>query len=1072
LSLILTTAAMFALLGQNGDTTEPRLMRTPAIHGDTVVFSYAGDLWVTKTSSGELARRLTSHPGLEIRPKISPDGNWVAFTGQYDGASNIYVMPITGGEPKRLTYDAEPDSCLGWTPDGKIAYASVAGNFINRQSRLWMIDPKGGLPISTKINEVAEVSYFPDGQTMAYTRTNSYAFNWRHYRGGTQGRISIYNFPGNHYSELPSKREQSYFPMVVGHEIYYVSDKANGTLNLFVYNLTSKSDTQLTKFADADVRYPNCDGKTIVFERDGYLYTFDIASRKIERLSPHIASENLVARPYMRSVSNQITSVSLSPSGARLAIEARGDIYSVPAKTGDTRNVTNSPASRERFPQWSPDGKSIAYVSDATGQNEVYVRPQLGGEATQLTKNSPFAIQGIQYAPDGKSIGIQTVANEFLLLDVASKQSKPIIKARYGISDIDFSPDSKWIAYTELGDNQFSALYLYEIATGKRTKVTDGFFSDTNLSFDLNGKYLYLVSGRTFGPTYGAYEFSLKVENAQKIYVIPLQKSTPNPLVPPDEEEPEATVGGPPAHGAAGPAGPPKGDGPAIKIDLDGLGDRLIALPLPNGNYPFVIGSTNGVFYPASGSVMKFDLTSRESAPILSGGASGLSFNQARSKIAYFGALGVGVIDARPGNTMGQGKVDTNSVEAMINPRDEWNQMFWEAWRFERDNFYDASYRGLDWNAIGKRYHEYLKYVNNRWDLTYVLGLMISEFGTSHSYVQGGDFGITARPVSIGHLGADYEAAGNHIRFKKIYRGLTYDESRKGPLGEPGINVNEGDYLLAINGVTVDAHTNPDSLMLDKAGRGVTITVNSTPTDAGARHVRVFPIASEMSLRYIEFVDGNRKKVTELSGGRIGYMHISDTAAQGSIDFVQGFYPQSNKDAMIVDERWNGGGYIQPWFVDTLARKVKAEIQSRNGADGPEERAMDGPKAMLINGYAGSGGDFFPWMFKHAKLGPLIGKRTWGGLVGIGGGDQLIDGGTITSPAFSIFDPETNEIIAENHGIDPDIDVDNRPDLVALGQDPQLEAAIKYLMEEVKKLPPHKVRTKLPSVGKDGRINP
>ena len=1047
-------------------------MRTPAIHGDTVVFSYAGDLWVTKTSSGELARRLTSHPGLEIRPKISPDGNWVAFTGQYDGPSNIYVMPITGGEPKRLTYDAEADNCLGWTPDGKIAYSSVAGNFINRQLRLWLIDPKGGMPVATKINEVGEVSYFPDGQTMAYTRMTSYAFNWRHYRGGSQGRISIYNFPGNKYSELPSKREQSFFPMVVGRDIYYITDRTTGTLNLHVYNLDAKSDTQLTKYTDADIRYPSTDGKTIIFERDGYLYTFDIASRKIERLSPHIASENLVARPYMRAVGNQITSVSLSPSGARLAVEARGDIYSVPAKTGDTRNITNSPASRERFPQWSPDGKSIAYVSDATGQYEIYTRPQLGGEPTQLTKDSPFSIRGIDYAPDGKTIGISTVSNEFLLLDVATKKLTSIIKSRYGLTDLDYSPDSKWIAYAERGTNEFSALYLYEVATGKKTKVTDGFFSDTKLSFDLNGKYLYLVSGRTFAPTQGDYEASLKVENADKIYLIPLQKSTSNPLIAPDEEEPESAESGAAPRGGKGPGGPPSGGVPAVKIDLEGLGDRVIALPLPNGEYPFVLGSTNGVFYAANGNLMRFDLTSRESAPILSGLAGGLAFNPTRSKVAYFGAGSLGVVDTHPGNAVGQGRVDTSGIEAMINPRDEWNQMFWEAWRFEKDNFYDASYRGLDWNSIGKRYHEYLKYVNNRWDSSYVLGLMISEFGTSHSYVQGGDFGIPTRPVLIGHLGADYEADGSHLRFKKIYRGLSYDASRNGPLNEPGIDVKDGDYLLAIDGIPVDSHTNPDSLLLDKVGKGVTITVNSTASATGEKRVRVFPIATEMQLRYIEFVEGNRKKVAELSGGRIGYMHISDTAAQGSSDFVRGFYPQFDKDAMIVDERWNGGGYIQPWFVDTLARKVKAMIQSRYGPDRPEEAAIQGPQVMLINGYAGSGGDFFPWMFKKAGLGPLIGKRTWGGLVGIGGGAQLLDGGSVTSPAFSIFDPATNEIIAENHGIDPDIDVDNRPDLVALGQDPQLEAAIKYLLDELKKAPPAKKRTRLPSVGRDGHINP
>ena len=1042
-------------------------MRTPAIYGDTIVFSYAGDLWVANRRTNDPARRLTSHPGLEYRPKISPDGKWVAFSGQYDGSTNIYLIPIDGGEPKRLTYDVEPDSCLGWTPDGKIAYASTAGNFTNRQQRLWLISPSGGLPISTKINEVAEVSYFGDGKAMAYCRFNSYGFNWRHYRGGSQGKISFYNFAENKYSELPSKREQSYFPMIIGREVYYISDRATGTLNLYAYNMDRKTDTQLTNYSDADIKFPSTDGKTIIFERDGYLFTFDVATKNTVKLSPKVSSENLIARPYLRPLGGQITSLSLSPSGVRLAVEARGDVFSVPVKQGDTRNLTATPTSRERFPQWSPDGKTIAYIGDATGQYEVYTKPQSGGEATQLTKSSPFSIEAIEYFPDGKTIGIRTVDNKYLLLDVATKTVKTALESKFGIRNVDISPDSKWLAYVEPGANDFGSIYLYEIATGKKTRVTDGFFNDTSAAFDLNGKYLYIVSNRTFGPTFGSYEFSLKVENAEKVYVVPLAKGTPNPLLGTDDEEVDPAAAAKPKVPAASPA-----DTNAVKVDTDGIGERLIALPLPNGAYQAVIGATGGVYYFANGALSKFDLASKESTPILAGGISAIGFNPNRTKIAYGAGPIVGVIDARPGNAIGSGKVDTSGVEAIVNPRDEWNQMFWEAWRFERDNYYDKDMRGLNWKAVGDHYHEYLKYINNRWDLSYVLGLMLSELGTSHSYVQGGEFGAVARPVPIGHLGADFESVGNHIKFKKIYKGLSYDNARKGPLNEPAVDVNEGDYLLEIDGIPLDGNTNPDSLLVDKVGRGVTLTVSNSTSATGARKVRVFPIAAEGQLRYIEFVEGNRKRVSELSGGRIGYMHISNTAAEGSIDFVRGFYPQIDKDATIVDERWNGGGYIQPWFVDTLARKVKANIQPRNGMDVAEEPAIEGPKAMLINGYAGSGGDFFPWMFKHSKLGPLIGKRTWGGLVGIGAGAPLLDGGSVTAPSFSIYDRDTNEIIAENHGIDPDIDVDNRPDLVAEGQDPQLEAAVKYLLDQLKKAPPKRDRTKLPALNKDGKVNP
>ena len=1051
-------------------------MRYPTIQGDTIVFTYAQDLWVAKTGGG-LARRLTSSNGQEVRAKISPDGTTVAFTGTYDGNADVYTIPIEGGEPKRLTYEPDPDLVLNWTPDGKIAYSSTAGSFTNRQPRLWEVDPKGGLPIRTAIAEVSEVSFFPDGQSMAYTRVNSYGFNWRRYRGGTQGRIGLYNFAKNTYEELPTGREQNYYPMVVAGDVYYVSDRNQGTLNLYRYDLDSKKEVQLTKYDDADIRYPSTDGKSIVWERDGYLYQYDLAKNEAKKLAPKIASENLSARPYLRNVANQITSLALSPSGARVVVEARGDLYSIPAKQGDTRNMTNSSGARDRFPTWSPDGQTIAYVSDASGEYEVYTRPAKGGDPVQLTK-SGLPIVSLDYSPDGKKLLVQSDKNDTYILDIATKAMTKVVQSKYGASGFEWSPDGRWISFADTGTNEFSSIKLYEVATGKTTQVTDGRYRDDNPTWDLNGKYLYFKSLRNFNPSFGAYEFSLKVENEQRIYVIPLSNEAGNPLLPGNDEEPDAPkdkpagppAGGPPPGmpGAGGP--PPSAEKPPIRVDVDGMAERTIPLPLPPNGIPFILGARNGVFFYADGVLGRFDMDSREVTPIFNGFAGQLSFNAARTKLAYAQGPILGVVDVRPGITPGQGRVDTSTVDMVIDPRAEWKQMLWETWRFVRDHYYDEGMRGYDWKAIGQRYEGYLAYVNHRADLNYVIGLMIGELGTGHSYVRGGDMGPGPTPIPTGNLGADYERSGNFIKFKRIYRGDNYDETRRGPLGEPGVKVNEGEYLLAIDGKPVTAADHPAELLTGKVGRFVTLSVNTTPNLATARTIRVRPIASEANLRYITFVEDNRRYVEKMSGGRIGYMHIPNTAAEGSTEIVRGFYSQTDKDAVVVDERWNGGGYIQPWFVDTLARKSRAGIQVRNAGGGFDAVSIEGPKVMLINGYAGSGGDFFPWMFRQAKLGPLIGTRTWGGLVGIGGGVNLVDGGNVTAPEFAIYDRETGRIIAENTGVDPDIEVDARPDLVALGRDPQLEKAVAVLMEELKKLPAKKTLQGVPIVGDQGKV--
>lgn len=1057
--MTLCTAAIALVMGQSA--IEPRLLRFPSVHDNTVVFSYAGDLWSTNLDGGS-AKRLTSHPAAETRPKISPDGKWVAFTAAYDGSNNVYVMPIDGGEPKRLTFDSDAtNNVLGWTPDGKyITYATAAGNFLYNQQRMLYVSPTGGVPIETPLKEVTEASFTADGNTVAYTRTNSYAYNWRRYRGGTQGRISIFDLAKKTYSELPSGREQNYFPMIVDRSVYYISDKNLGTLNLYRYDLQSKREAQLTKFADADIRYPSTDGKTMVWERDGYLFKYNIASGESTKITPKIVTEALSARPRMRSFADQIGEVSLSPSGARLVVEARGDLYSLPAKNGDTRNLTNSPESREKLPTWSPDGKTLAYASDKSGEWEVYTMPSAGGASTQIT-TSKLPFQSLDWSPDGKHLMGRTRGAELYVIEVATKKLTKVAWMSYGGGGADWSPDSKWIAYSAGIASGLNATFLFEVETGKTTQVSLGTHSDGSPTFDLNGKYLYVSSTRSFAPSFGQFEFSLKVDNADRIYAIPLTKDLANPLVAPNEEEPDKS---------AAPAAPAAPADKTVKIDFDGITDRMIVLPLPPANYGGLLGLNNSVAVFNGGNVNMVDLGSRTVVPIGTFPAlQGFSVNASRSKAAVISAGQIYVIDVRPGAAL-TARVDTSGVSAMWNPKAEWKQMYWEAWRFVRDNFYDKEMLGLDWNGLGKRYAEYLPSVNHRADLSYVIGQLIGELGTGHSYVQGGEIGVPPSGPPVAKLGVDYAVDGQNIKIAKVYRGFQWDESRKGPLGDPGLNVANGTYLLEIDGQAVTSKQNPDEFLIGKAGRFVTITINDKPTTEGARKIRVKPVVTESQIRYAEWIESTRKKVLELSGGKIGYMHISNTSQQGAIDFIQGFWSQTDKEALIVDERWNGGGFIQPWFANTLSRKTMGMIQPRHGADTPEAPIHEGPKVMLINQYAGSGGDFFPYMFRKSKLGPLMGKRTWGGLVGISGGVPLLDGGSVTAPEFAIFDPESNEIIAENTGVDPDIDIDMRPDLVAQGKDPQIEAAVAHLMEQLKKLPAKKVRTTVPKVAKPGRV--
>lgn len=1033
---------------------EMRLFRFPAIHGDTVVFTYASDLWVADRKGGT-ARRLTTHRGDEVRARISPDGSRVAFQAAYDGNPDIYVMPIEGGSPRRLTFDPFAEGLVGWAPDGKIAYASGAGGFIERQDRLWLVSPEGGLPVETPVHEITNGSFFPDGRRIAYNRTNAYARNWRRYRGGMTGAISIYDLQANTWSELPNEGSNSWFPMVVGNSIYFVSDRNQGTVNLYRHDLATGRETQLTKSSDADIRWPSTDGKTIVYEQDGALHAYDLATGRDETLRFAVTSDELSTRPHMLKVGKKISSPSLSPDGARIVVEARGEIFDVAVKGGDARNLTATPGIREGSPRWSPDGKTLAWLSDASGEFQILARPASGGDAKPVSDHTGSSILGFSWSPDNKKIVYWTEDYESFLLDPETRRATPVFRPQYeGTLSLDWSPDGQWIAYTDPVATGFGVIHLYEVATGKMTRVTDGFYDDGNVTFDRTGKYLYFTSARTFAPTSGRFEESLKVEKTDGIYVIPLTRDLRNPLFPAPEgetkeekKEDEKTV--------------------SVRIDLEGLAGRIVALPVPPGEPGALFGAKNGVYHYAGGKLRKFDLSSKETVTIYEGPEIEFNFNPDRTRLVYFADGVLGAVEIKPGVTHGAGKVDTGALEAWVDPRAEWRQMFWEAWRFERDNFFRADMGGLDWLAVGKRYERYLPAVASAADFKHVLGLLLGELATSHAYTYDApeEPGANDRAASAALLGADYETSGRWVRFKRIYPGTLTDETWRGPLGEPGVDVKAGDYLLEIDGRPVDATVHPNSLLINKADRVVTLTVNDRPTPEGARKIEVRPIRNEANLRYYEWVEGNRKKVAEMSGGRIAYIHYPNTAEGGQIAFIRGFYGQANKEAILLDSRFNRGGNPQPMVLPTLARRWQTNILHRKWNGGNEVPAINGPKAMLINGYAGSGGDLTPWMFRDAGLGLLIGTRTMGALVGINEVRGLMDGSAVSAPGYTRFDPETGEWIAENKGVEPDIVIDARPDLIAQGRDPQLEKAVEVLLEQLKKNPPAIAAPKLPPVG-------
>jgi tricorn protease len=1085
------------------EMTEGRLMRFPDIHRDKIVFSYGGDLWLTSAQGG-VARRITTHPGLELFPKFSPDGKWVAFTAQYDGNFNIYVMPAEGGEPRQITFLPDiakinermgpNNEVINWFPDSKhILFLSRRDTFNDWFGRLFSVSIDGGLPVRVPLDKGGLTSFSPDGKQIAYNRIFRNFRTWKRYRGGMQQQISIYGLSNNHYEQINDPEGNDTFPMWHGDTIYFDSDRGpDHRMNIFAYSLKTKQMRQLTQYKDFDVNWPSLGPDSIIFENGGYMYVFDLATEKTHKLTLYLPGDRDLARKHWANVSKWVTDFDLSPEGKRAVFAARGDVFTVPAKEGSIRHLTQTPGIREKNVTWSPDGRWIAYLSDRSGEDELYILPQDGtGQETRVTTDGTVFRLAPAWSPDSKKLLYADKSLRLFYVDINDKKAVLIDQGKYAdLTDYSWSPDSQWVAYAKAAENGYGVVYFYSLADKKITPVTTSFTNSWGPVFDPGGKYLYFLSNRDYNEVLGVYDFEFSNPKATRVYVVTLRADTPSPFAPRSDEEPikkaEAASKDEKIEKAEAKEGEKEKVEP-FRIDLAGIGDRVVGLPIPPSNIGAMLAAKDMVYYttfPIAGlsgpvpgedrEIHVFDMKERKDSVLLSGaGAFALSFDG--KKLLYAaprqgggdeggGETRVyGIIDAAPPqggpHHIGDGALNLAGMRMEIDPRAEWKQMFYEVYRQERDYFFEVSMNGINWAAERDKYAQLLPHIADRYDLTYVLGEFVGELANSHTYVGGGD-SPDLKPVNVGVLGVDFEAdtASSRYRLKKIYHGQNWDSSHRSPLTEPGVDVKEGDYLLAVNGRPLRVPENPYESFVNTVGQNVTLTVNAKPSEEGARTVIVKPIGSEFGLRYLDWVETNRRKVEQATGGRVGYIYIPDMSTDGLNEFVRQFFPQIRKEGLIIDVRYNGGGFVDQIIFERLRRVLAGMESARNFEPGTiPEVVFYGSMACITNEYAASDGDFFTYYFKQYKLGPVIGMRTWGGVRGIRGEIPLLDGGYITRPEFSLYGLDSQWLI-ENRGVQPDIVLDNTPDQVMKGRDPQLEKAIELVMKDIqehpKKLPP------------------
>ncbi len=1074
MAVLLLVAAAFGTHAMD----DARLMRFPDINKNLIAFVYAGDIWTVNANGGE-ARRLTSHEGLELFPKISPDGKWIAFSAEYSGSRQVYVMPSVGGEPRQLTYynsvgvmpprGGFDDVVLDWTPDSKqVLIRANRTEFGERNGKYFLVSLEGGLEKPLQIVNGGFAVLSPDAQKICFTPVDREFRTWKRYKGGRATDLWIYDLQNNTSEQITDFAGTDQLPTWYKDKIYFASDR-DLKLNIYSYDTKTKEVKQLTKYTDFDVMWPSGENGQLVFENGGYLYKMNLETGVTEKVTVNINFDNPNLVPYYKKVADDVQSANVSPTGKRALFEARGDIFSVPAENGITENLTQTQGVREIYPSWSPDGKYISYYSDATGEYEIYLlENKKGAKPRQLTFNSSAWKYDAEWSPDSKYLLYSDRTLDLKLVDVASGVEKIVDHAAQNeIRSYSFSPDSKWVTYEKEGSNGQPAVWVYNIQSGQVTQLTDNTFADSSPVFSKDGNYIFFLSDRDFNLDFSSFEFDYLYNKATRVYAMVLKANGPKLFKDKNDvepvEEPKKAEETKDVKKSKPEAKPEKKDeGVKVDIDFEGITSRIVAFPVSSGEYRNLLAVEGGVMYINGGKLKKYNIADEKEEEIIDN--AGQAMLSADGKMIFYrSGKNYGITKIAPGQKPDAGKLNLDDMEMKIDPRKEWDQIYVDGWRIYRDFFYVNNLHNVDWKEVRTRYAQLLPYVGHRADLDYILGEVVSESNTGHSYVDWGDFKRVKR-VDTGLLGAQLvadEAAGRY-KIAKIYAGENWNEARRSPLTEQGVDANVGDYLISINGHEITTKDNPYEFLENTLGKKVEIGVNAKPQAAGVRTSLIKPIESELELMYIDWVNERRAMVDKLSGGKIGYIHVPNTAVEGNRELFRGMYAYHDKDALIIDDRYNGGGFIPDVMADLLDRKTLS-YWNRNGLTPMKTPgiAHDGPKVMLINGYSSSGGDAFPYYFRKKGLGKLIGTRTWGGLVGISGNARLVDGGYISVPRFGVFD-ENEKWIIEGIGVSPDIEVVDRPEQLAKGIDPCIEKAVEVLMKELSEHPVKKVNVPVP----------
>ena len=1044
------------------DTNDTRLLWQPAISKNHIAFIYAEDLWVAN-KDGSYPRRITVSDGSESNPVFSPDGSTIAFTGQYDGNTDVFVVPVTGGVPKRLTWHPGTELVRDFTPDGKkVLFASQRNSFTNRYYQLFTVDVATGAEEQLPIPNAFWASYSPDGNSIAYTTIADRFEQWKNYRGGTMSRIWLYDIKSHKVAEIPKPGGGSNDskPVWKGNKVFFRSDR-NGEFNVYSYDPSTKGVDQLSKFSGLPVSSLEGSADDIIFSQAGYLHIYNVAKNNITRVKVGIAADLLDLRPRFVKGDQHIRSGDISPAGARVVLDYRGEIITLPAQKGDAFNLTNTPGVHEKFPAWSPDGKHIAYFSDASGEYALHIQNQDGmGEPRAFPLQGAGFYAHIHWSPDSKKVVFVDNGRRLYVAEIATGKVEKIAEdANYVPGDFrelfgSWSSNSNHIAYTTITETNFERAWVFSITENKSYPLSDGLSNVTEPVFDPSGKYLYLLASTDAGPVVNWFDQSSEdMEATNSIYLVTLQKMVPSPFAKQNDAEEfkdSATIK------ATAKADSINGK---LSIDWDGIQNRIVPFPLPKGIYTSLAVAKEGELYYLSQSphgatptmLYTYSLKKLKDEAIMPADAFALAAKGEKMLYQNKGKWGITVTGQKPGP---DAMINTALLQVKISPADEWKNIFNEAWRVNRDYFYDVKMHGADWPGMKKKYEGMLSDLTSNNDLYRVMRWMFSELSVGHhGFGAADDRRVNIDIVPGGLLGADYEVSNNRYRIKKIYGGLNWTPDLRSPLTEPGVDVRVGDYIIEVNGNDVTADKNFYSYFENTAEKITSLTVSSTADGKNKRVVKVLPLANEGALRNRDWVEGNMRKVDQVTNGQVAYVYVPNTANEGHEYFKRYFFPQANKAAIIIDERFNGGGQLADYYIDLLKRPVQSYWKYRYGKDQKAPNAsIQGPKVMLIDETAGSGGDYLPYLFRQAKLGTLVGKTTWGGLVGILGFPEFIDGGSVTAPNLAFFDEKGYGI--ENVGTPPDVEVEQWPLDVINGHDPQLEKAIEIVMEELKRNAP------------------